>query len=105
SLYFGVPTVWGRVARDHAAARALAGARLLVSGSAALPAPVFRDLEALTGQRPVERYGMTETLITVAARADGERRPGYVGTPITGVRTRIAAEPGAEIGELEISGP
>ncbi|MEV0265876.1 acyl-CoA synthetase [Streptomyces sp. NPDC050617] len=105
SLYFGVPTVWGRVARDHDAARALAGARLLVSGSAALPAPVFRDLEALTGQRPVERYGMTETLITVAARADGERRPGFVGTPIAGVRTRIAAEPGAEIGELEISGP
>ncbi|MEU1821746.1 acyl-CoA synthetase [Streptomyces abikoensis] len=106
SLYFGVPTVWSRVARDHAAARALAGARLLVSGSAALPAPVFRDLEALTGQRPVERYGMTETLITVATRADGERVPGAVGVPLPGVRTRVV-ETGEEggIGELEVSGP
>ncbi|MFI8941436.1 acyl-CoA synthetase [Streptomyces syringium] len=105
SLYFGVPTVWSRVVREPDAARALSGARLLVSGSAALPAPVFRDLERLTGQRPVERYGMTETLITVSARADGERRPGSVGLPLSGVRTRVVAEDGAEIGELEVSGP
>ncbi|WP_431044038.1 acyl-CoA synthetase [Streptomyces sp. P1-3] len=105
SLYFGVPTVWGRVVRDGTAARALSGARLLVSGSAPLPAPVFRDLARLTGQRPVERYGMTETLITVSARADGGRRPGYVGTPVSGVRTRVVAEDGADIGELEVSGP
>ncbi|MEH6379366.1 AMP-binding protein, partial [Streptomyces sp. KLMMK] len=104
SLYFGVPTVWSRVVREPSAARELAGARLLVSGSAALPAPVFRDLEALTGQRPVERYGMTETLITVSARADGERRPGAVGTPLRGVRTRLAATEGG-IGELEVCGP
>ncbi|MEV6683901.1 AMP-binding protein [Streptomyces sp. NPDC051130] len=105
SLYFGVPTVWSRVAAEPRAAAALSGARLLVSGSAALPAPVFRDLEALTGHRPVERYGMTETLITVSGRAGGEVRPGTVGTPLRGVRTRIAAEPGAEIGELQLTGP
>ncbi|WP_408055802.1 acyl-CoA synthetase [Streptomyces lycii] len=118
SLYFGVPTVWSRIAADPGAARALSGARLLVSGSAPLPAPVFRDLRQLTGQRPVERYGMTETLITVSARADGERHPGSVGLPLPGVRTRIAGEegdgtaavPGAGgagsgIGELQLTGP
>ncbi|MFG2622064.1 AMP-binding protein [Streptomyces sp. NPDC048507] len=105
SLYFGVPTVWSRVAADPEAAAALSGARLLVSGSAPLPAPVFRDLERLTGHRPVERYGMTETLITLSGRAGGEVRPGTVGTPLPGVRTRIAAEPGAEIGELQLTGP
>ncbi|MGW8777280.1 AMP-binding protein [Streptomyces sp. NPDC055796] len=105
SLYFGVPTVWSRVAADAEAAGALSGARLLVSGSAALPAPVFRHLERLTGLRPVERYGMTETLITVSGRAGGEVRPGTVGTPLPGIRTRIAAEPGAEIGELQLTGP
>ncbi|GAA0494120.1 acyl-CoA synthetase [Streptomyces stramineus] len=104
SLYFGVPTVWSRVVREPDAARALRAARLLVSGSAALPAPVFRDLEALTGQRPIERYGMTETLITLTTRADGERRPGSVGLPLPGVRTRVVAEEGG-IGELEVSGP
>ncbi|GLV79429.1 acyl-CoA synthetase [Streptomyces hygroscopicus] len=105
SLYFGVPTVWNRTVQDPDSARALASARLLVSGSAPLPAPVFRDLERLTGQRPIERYGMTETLITISTRADGERRPGYVGTPLSGIRTRIATEEGAEIGELQLTGP
>lgn len=105
SLYFGVPTVWSRIAAAPQTAAALSGARLLVSGSAALPAPVFRDLERLTGLRPVERYGMTETLITVSGRAGGEVRPGTVGTPLPGIRTRIAAEPGAEIGELQLTGP
>ncbi|MFF4495812.1 AMP-binding protein [Streptomyces sp. NPDC001546] len=105
SLYFGVPTVWSRIAAEPTAAAALSGARLLVSGSAALPAPVFRDIERLTGHRPVERYGMTETLITLSGRAGGEVRPGTVGTPLPGIRTRIAAEPGADIGELQLTGP
>ncbi|MFE5805655.1 AMP-binding protein [Streptomyces sp. NPDC056491] len=105
SLYFGVPTVWSRIAAAPQEAAALSRARLLVSGSAALPAPVFRDLERLTGHRPVERYGMTETLITVSGRAGGEVHPGAVGTPLAGIRTRIAAEPGAEIGELQLTGP
>ncbi|MFG2041090.1 acyl-CoA synthetase [Dactylosporangium sp. NPDC048998] len=112
TLYFGVPTVWSRVCAEPAAARALRPARLLVSGSAPLPAPVFERLFALTGHRPVERYGMTETLITVSSRADGERRPGQVGVPVAGVRTRLVGEDGAEaprdgetIGELWVDGP
>ncbi|BCB77269.1 acyl-CoA synthetase [Phytohabitans flavus] len=111
TLYFGVPTVWHRIAGDPAAARALAPARLLVSGSAALPVPVFAALRELTGHEPVERYGMTETLITVAARADGPRRPGAVGQPVAGVETRLVGEDGAQaphdgeaVGELQVRG-
>jgi fatty acid CoA ligase FadD36 len=104
TLYFGVPTVWSRVCAQPAAARALARARLLVSGSAALPVPVFERLHALTGHRPVERYGMTETLITISSRADGPRRAGHVGFPVRGVQTRVDAEDGA-IGELWVRGP
>ena len=98
SLYFAVPTVWSRVVADPASASALAGARLLVSGSAALPVPVFEQMRALTGQAPVERYGMTETLITISTRHDGERRPGFVGMPISGVETRLRADDGGEVG-------
>lgn len=111
SLYFGVPTIWSRVCGEPTAARALAGARLLVSGSAPLPVPVFHRLAELAGQAPVERYGMTETLITVSGRADGERRAGHVGTPLPGLRTRLveAGTPvphdGESIGELQLRGP
>lgn len=111
SLFFGVPTVWGRIAADPASAKALAGARLLVSGSAGLPRGVFDDLAALTGQAPVERYGMTETLITLAVRADDERRAGWVGTPIRGVGTRVVDDHAVPvphdaetIGNLEVRG-
>ena len=112
SMYFGVPTVWSRVVDDGNAARALASARLLVSGSAPLPVPVFDGLARLTGHQPVERYGSTESLITVSTRADGERRPGSVGLPLTGVQTRLVDEGGAtvphddeSIGRLEVQSP
>jgi fatty acid CoA ligase FadD36 len=112
SMYFGVPTVWSRIAQDQAAARALRGARLLVSGSAALPVPVFEALADLTGHRPVERYGMTETLITIAARAGGPAIPGAVGTALPGVGARVIGEggepapaDGETIGELQVRGP
>ncbi|BBY52053.1 acyl-CoA synthetase [Mycolicibacterium arabiense] len=112
TLYFGVPTVWSRIVGDPDAARALSSARLLVSGSAALPVPVYDGLVALTGHAPVERYGATEALITLSTRADGERRPGWVGTPLAGVSTRLVDDDGAEvphdgesIGRLELTGP
>jgi fatty acid CoA ligase FadD36 len=112
TLYFGVPTVWSRVAAEPGAAAALRSARLLVSGSAGLTPPVFEALVALTGHRAVERYGMTETLITISARAAGERRPGQVGLPLPGVTTRVVAEDGTPIppgedtpGELQVRAP
>jgi fatty acid CoA ligase FadD36 len=55
---------------------------------------------------------MTETLITVSARARGERRPGQVGLPLAGVRTRVVDDDGTPLphdggtpGELQVTGP
>lgn len=111
SLFFGVPTVWSRLAADPASARQLRSARALVSGSAPLPVAVFEQLRDLTGVVPLERYGMTETLITISTRCDGERRPGWVGLPIEGVDARIRNDDGSiiepdgtTIGTLEIRG-
>jgi fatty acid CoA ligase FadD36 len=111
TLYFAVPTIWSRLCSDPHSARALTAARLLVSGSASLPVPVFERLRLLTGHGAVQRYGMTETLITVSSRADGERRPGEVGTPVRGIETRLIGEDGGPvpsdgkaIGELCVRG-
>ncbi|GAA1483054.1 acyl-CoA synthetase [Gordonia sinesedis] len=111
TMYFGVPTVWQRIAAEPAAAQQLSSARLLVSGSAPLPVPVFDRIRDLTGHEIVERYGMTETLITISARADGPRRAGWVGRPLYGVETRLqdgdadVAHDGESVGDLQVRGP
>ena len=112
TVYFGVPALWSRLLREPEQAAVLRRARLLVSGSAALPVPVFDGVHALTGQHPLERYGMTETLITLGNPLHGTRRAGWVGHPMPGVRTRLADEHGRPVphdgqtpGELCVSGP
>jgi fatty acid CoA ligase FadD36 len=112
SLYFGVPTIWSRVCDYAAAARELRSARLLVSGSAPLSGAVFDRLTSLAGSPPVERYGMTESLITYSTRVDGDRRRGSVGLPLPGVDARLVDEHGVDLhmgggetGELLVRGP
>ena len=114
TMLFGVPTMYHRLAqdcaRDAGIAAAVGKARLLVSGSAALPASVHERIAELTGQRVVERYGLTETLMNCSVRAAGQRRPGTVGPPVDGVEVRLLDEAGTPvaggaIGEIEVRGP
>jgi malonyl-CoA/methylmalonyl-CoA synthetase len=117
TMLFGVPTMYHRIAQeadgDPAIVEGLRAARLLVSGSAPLPAPVFKRIEELSGQQIVERYGLTETLMNTAVRADSPRRPGYVGVPLEGVEVRLVADDGSDveasddetIGEVAVRGP
>ena len=67
TVFFAVPTMYHRFSEAADAEPALAAglrhARLLVSGSAALPQRDQQRIEALTGRRVIERYGLTETLI------------------------------------------
>ena len=116
TMLFGVPTMYHRMAADLEADAALAaavgGARLLVSGSAALPAADHERIRAACGLELVERYGMSETLMNTAIRADGERRPGTVGVPLEGVSVRLVDDAGTEldvsddetVGEIQVRG-
>ncbi|MEV6397922.1 acyl-CoA synthetase [Streptomyces sp. NPDC051907] len=108
TMLFGVPTMYHRIAEaldgDPGLAKALAGARLLVSGSAALPLHDHERIAAATGRRVIERYGMTETLMNTSVRADGEPRPGTVGVPLRGVELRLVDESDG-IGEIQVRGP
>ena len=113
TLFFGVPTMYARLAGSPRLAE-LGRLRLCVSGSAPLPPAVFDRLADGSGQRILERSGMTETGMNVSNPYDGERRPGTVGFPLPGVELRLA-EPGgvpptsaagaATGGEVEIRGP
>jgi malonyl-CoA/methylmalonyl-CoA synthetase len=117
TMMFGVPTMYHRLAADAEGdpeiARGVGAARVLVSGSAALPATEHARIERLCGQQIVERYGMSETLMNTAVRFDGERRPGTVGVPLDGVDVRLVDDDGAPIeagddetvGEIQVRGP
>ncbi|MEU5974125.1 acyl-CoA synthetase [Streptomyces sp. NPDC047315] len=117
TMLFGVPTMYHRLAEaladDPALVKALAGARLLVSGSAALPLHDHTRITAATGRTVVERYGMTETLMNTSVRVDAPQpRPGSVGVPLPGVELRLVDEAGAPvaaydgetIGEIQVRG-
>jgi malonyl-CoA/methylmalonyl-CoA synthetase len=112
TLFFGVPTMYVRMLEiDESVARTIGAAlRLCVSGSAPLPAQVLEEFDARFGQRILERYGMTETLMTLGNPYGGERRAGTVGKPFPGVAARIATEAGddapvGEPGELLVKSP
>jgi malonyl-CoA/methylmalonyl-CoA synthetase len=104
---------------DEATAREIgAGARLFVSGSAPLPAHVHSEFEARYGHRILERYGMSETLMTIGNPYAGERRAGSVGVPFPGTAVRIldpslgsghapdgTPVPDGSTGELWVRGP
>ena len=112
TLFFGVPTMYVRLLEvDATRAREIgAGLRLCVSGSAPLPAHMLDAFETLYGVRILERYGMTETLMTVSNPYDGERRAGTVGLPLPGVAARIVDGAGDDVagdeeGELLVQSP
>ncbi|MFI6402812.1 acyl-CoA synthetase [Streptomyces sp. NPDC050548] len=117
TMLFGVPTMYHRIAEtlpdDPGLAKSLARARLLVSGSAALPVHDHERIASATGRRVIERYGMTETLMNTSVRADGEPRAGTVGVPLPGVELRLVEEDGTplpvpdgeSVGEIQVRGP
>lgn len=84
--------------------------RLMVCGSAALPVSIMEQWEALSGQRLLERYGMTEIGMAISNPYHGERRAGYVGQALPGVQVRLVNEEGQvileeqEAGEIQIKG-
>ena len=105
TLFFGVPTMYARLAASPRAVE-LAALRLCVSGSAPLPASLHEQLATRAGVRVLERYGMTETIMNVSNPYDGERRPGTVGFPLPGVDVRLdTGEDGDDAGEILLRGP
>jgi malonyl-CoA/methylmalonyl-CoA synthetase len=117
TMLFGVPTMYHRIAdeleQDPKLAAAFRGLRVIVSGSAALPAAEHQRLDRLIGRPVLERYGLTETMIDLGVRHGEPPQPGYVGRPLPGVEVRLVDDDGeplhvaddSTIGEVVVRGP
>jgi malonyl-CoA/methylmalonyl-CoA synthetase len=112
TVLMGVPTFYTRLLANPGFTReSAANIRLFISGSAPLLPSTFAEFEERTGQRILERYGMSEAVIITTNPLAGERVAGSVGYPLPGVALRIgggaapsASEEGAT-GVIEIKGP
>jgi malonyl-CoA/methylmalonyl-CoA synthetase len=110
TVMMGVPTYYTRLLNhpglDASACRSV---RLFTSGSAPLLAETLTAFEGRTGQRILERYGMTETSVIASNPLVGERKPGAVGLPLPGMGVRVVDDQDAPvavcaIGHVQVRG-
>ncbi|KAJ6828511.1 malonate--CoA ligase isoform X1 [Iris pallida] len=118
TLFTGVPTMYSRLLQGYetmepdlqaASASAARQLRLMMCGSSALPYPVLKQWEDVTGHRLLERYGMTEFVMAISNPLHGIRKAGTVGKPLPRVEVKIITddnEAGAKgVGELCVRSP
>ena len=107
NVFMGVPTMYRRLIAYYESvdldtqlrlADAAKRARLFVAGSAALPAQDAAAWSRISGVPALERYGMTETGMTLSSPYD-ERTSGALGAPLPGVEAMMS-----EDGELLVRG-
>jgi long-chain acyl-CoA synthetase len=100
----GVPTMYSAMLND--AGRGMwdtSSLRVCASGGAALPVEVLKGFEAAFGCTVLEGYGLSETSpIASFNHADAERKPGSIGTPITGVEMKVVDDAGREVARGEV---
>jgi len=104
TVMMGVPTFYTRLLANPGFTRERAGhMRLFICGSAPLLESTFAEFEERTGQRILERYGMSEAVIITSNPLNGDRIAGSVGFPLPGVELRIGGREAT--GVIEIRGP
>lgn len=118
TLFMAVPTIYARLIQAWEAAPATqqlawtsgaAKARLMVSGSAALPVSTLERWAQIAGHVLLERYGMTEIGMALSNTLS-RRIAGHVGEPLPGVEVRVVDDLGVDVaagqpGELLVRGP
>ncbi|GJP42193.1 hypothetical protein CLOM_g1791 [Closterium sp. NIES-68] len=108
TFFTGVPTHYVRLLQEfdrmplqlqRRSALAASKLRLMMCGSASCPEELMRRWQQVTGQRLLERYGMTEFAMALTNPLLGEKKPQSVGVPLRGVKVKLAdiakARPGS----------
>ncbi|OBE97128.1 long-chain fatty acid--CoA ligase [Mycobacterium sp. 852002-10029_SCH5224772] len=104
TVFEGVPTMFA--AMLHSDKRSdTASLRLCISGGAAMSVELMRGFEEAFGCMVLEAYGLSETSpLASFNHPDGERKPGSIGTPVTGVEMKLVNVSEDGVGEIAIRG-
>jgi len=104
TIFEGVPTMYAAMLHHPASADAdVSSLRTCMSGGAAMPVEVLHGFEKQFGCRILEGYGLSETSpVASFNHPDAERKPGSIGTPVTGVEMRVVGADGADLGVGEV---
>lgn len=112
TIFEGVPSMYVALLRVPGRENyQLTSLRLAASGGSALPVEILREFESTFGATLLEGYGLSETSPVVSFnQLDGVRKPGSIGTAVSGAALRIMDDAGnelprGEIGEIAVAGP
>ncbi|MYW20948.1 AMP-binding protein [Streptomyces sp. SID2955] len=118
TVFAGVPTMWWGLLQtltdDVDVERIARNLRVGVSGGAALPAEIVKQVRERLGVQVLEGYGLSETspVVTFSDPAR-EPRPGSIGVPVWGVEVKLVDSDwseveddgtGSAIGEIAVKG-
>jgi long-chain acyl-CoA synthetase len=104
NVFEGVPTMYG--AMLHHPNRAdfdLGSLKVCASGGSAMPVELMRQFEEAFGCIVLEGYGLSESSpVASFNHPDRERKPGSIGTPITGVDMKVVDDEDDEVAQGEV---
>ncbi|GAB3244729.1 long-chain-fatty-acid--CoA ligase [Arthrobacter pigmenti] len=111
TIFLGVPTMYiGLLGVPDRGRYDVSTLRVAASGGAALPLEVLHEFESAFDATLLEGYGLSETSPVVSFnQLDGIRKPGSIGTAVSGAELKIVDDDGnelttGEVGELAVSG-
>ena len=111
TVLFAVPAIYEKLAGwEEIEDTNFSSLRLAVSGSSGLSPALARKVSSILGQDVLERYGSTESGLSVSNPYDGPRKFGTVGFPLPGTELALVDEGGdsvrpGEDGEIVLRGP
>jgi malonyl-CoA/methylmalonyl-CoA synthetase len=111
TVLFAVPAIYEKLAAWKGIDETdFSSLRLPIAGSSALSPALARRVSSLLDRDVLERYGSTESGLSVSNPYDGPRKFGSVGVPLPGTELSIVDELGCvlepgEDGEIVLRGP
>ncbi|MGH3625236.1 MAG: AMP-binding protein, partial [Sciscionella sp.] len=103
----GVPSMYSALLTlgEQRLRTGMATVRLLTSGAAPLEPALLERIDAATGLRVFEGYGLTETApVLTSTMITGRTKPGSVGRPLPGVELRLVDSDGSALSEPDETG-